>query len=432
MQYHLLRYSDMWVMRILSHAGSDNGFIVRQVSLPIVRPIVPLEISIHLSRILYSLQHNQVSSIYCRTPSYCSSPSYCPKMATRSLRSKRRRLSSIQIVKDSIQRILTAIGNLVSPTRSPALLPSPISVVQKALELPAAMVQPKTTPFKAYDLRRKKLHTIEGSGGKAAPRKTTIHRIARSDWAAPKVVKGLGKRGAKATKKKAVGAGSLTAASLLRCDDAEICCQHCGRFGDDPECGTRCYTAFRKAADADKLIVSHSIPERYRLLRHLGQEPEPSHPSPSITETLLTTPPEIKGPGKHGYSAYTKPGCTLTKGQWLGEYVGQLRPLALQTDSLYRFEIPGVCAIDAEPCGNWTRFVNSSCAPNVSAWTDTVGKRHTVFFQAMRDIGPEEELTFQYGKQYFRAAGLLCECGVVKRGHLPGEAKGKGKGVGKK
>lgn len=107
-------------------------------------------------------------------------------------------------------------------------------------------------------------------------------------------------------------------------------------------------------------------------------------------------------------------------------------PVDLQTTSLYRFEIPGVCAIDAEPCGNWTRFVNSSCVPNVSAWTDTVGKRHTVFFQAMRDVGPEEELTFKYGKSYFSAAGFKCDCPAMKRPHAPGEAKAMAKAKAKK
>lgn len=90
-----------------------------------------------------------------------------------------------------------------------------------------------------------------------------------------------------------------------------------------------------------------------------------------------------------------------------------------------------MCAIDAEPCGNWTRFVNSSCAPNLAAWTDTVGKRHVVFFQALRDVGPDEELTFNYGRFYFEAAGFRCGCQAMTREHYPGEVKMMGKGKGK-
>lgn len=114
---------------------------------------------------------------------------------------------------------------------------------------------------------------------------------------------------------------------------------------------------------------------------------------------------------------------TLKKGQWFGEYVGQLVPLDVPSMSMYRFEIAGVCAIDAELCGSWTRFVNSSCIPNVSAWTDTIGKRHAVYLQASKDIPPETELTFNYGKHYFGAAGLKCGCAAMKRPHTPGEAK---------
>ena len=123
----------------------------------------------------------------------------------------------------------------------------------------------------------------------------------------------------------------------------------------------------------------------------------------------------------------------MKKGDNLGEYIGHLTPIDLDRDqSLYRFEIPGVCAIDAQSCGNWTRFVNSACGSraNVSAWTDTVGKRHIVFYQASKDIGPEEELLVNYGNLYFKKAGFKCDCGALKRPHMPAEVRTKvGKGT---
>lgn len=64
--------------------------------------------------------------------------------------------------------------------------------------------------------------------------------------------------------------------------------------------------------------------------------------------------------------------------------------------------------------------MNSSCQPNVRVWGESVGKKQVVLFQAIREIGPEEEITFQYGAKYFLEAELECRCGVVEGGHLPG------------
>ena len=120
-----------------------------------------------------------------------------------------------------------------------------------------------------------------------------------------------------------------------------------------------------------------------------------------------------------GYAAFTKPRVNITKGQYLDEYLGDIRPLdsELALKSLYCFTIPNLCVIDAERAGNWTRFINSSCRPNVSCEAAVIGKRHVVLFSALKDIGPEEELTFNYGPGYFKDAGFDCDCGVRKGPH---------------
>ena len=122
---------------------------------------------------------------------------------------------------------------------------------------------------------------------------------------------------------------------------------------------------------------------------------------------------DVKETGKYGYGAFTRPGVHVKEGEWLGEYIGELRPLDIPSDSnsLYRFEIPDVCVVDSERAGNWTRFINSHCSrPNVKPWGEFIGKRHVILFQALRDIGPEEELTFSYGSRYFEKAGFKCAC----------------------
>lgn len=58
--------------------------------------------------------------------------------------------------------------------------------------------------------------------------------------------------------------------------------------------------------------------------------------------------------------------------------------------------------------------MNSHCRPNVQAWPDWLGKRNVMLFKAKKDIGPEEELTFSYGKHYFKKAGFSCKCSACQ------------------
>lgn len=82
-----------------------------------------------------------------------------------------------------------------------------------------------------------------------------------------------------------------------------------------------------------------------------------------------------------GYGAFVRKGVTIQKHQWVGEYIGELRPIKRVTkelqqwgkQSLYRFDIPvedekggGVVVVDSAEAGNWTRFVNSSCGGNLT------------------------------------------------------------------
>lgn len=83
-----------------------------------------------------------------------------------------------------------------------------------------------------------------------------------------------------------------------------------------------------------------------------------------------------------GYGTFLKKGATLPKHAWLGEYLGELRPLGhvdrelgegLQ--SMYRFDFEfgeeggrEDVVLDSERAGNWTRFMNSSCEPNCEVW----------------------------------------------------------------
>ncbi|CZT25233.1 uncharacterized protein RCC_10962 [Ramularia collo-cygni] len=142
---------------------------------------------------------------------------------------------------------------------------------------------------------------------------------------------------------------------------------------------------------------------------------------------------ELRGPGPLGYGAFVRRGITIKKDQWVGEYIGELRPIKRVNrdlkiygkQSMYRFDIPvegkeDVVVVDSEQKGNWSRFVNSSCGANLIVWATFVGKRHVLLLRAKKDIKEGEELTFSYGKAYFDAAGISCRCGAREGMHMPG------------
>lgn len=102
-------------------------------------------------------------------------------------------------------------------------------------------------------------------------------------------------------------------------------------------------------------------------------------------------------------------------GDFVVEYTGK-RISTAYADTLatrYLFEIDDKLTIDGSPTSNLARYVNHSCQPNCEAEID--GER--IFFYAKRDISAEEELSIDYGKEYFeefiRPQGCKCEpCSV--------------------
>ena len=185
---------------------------------------------------------------------------------------------------------------------------------------------------------------------------------------------------------------------------SEWTCQFCENYGDDPNVGS--HPAIAAVCHSEiELTIPQCTAKCYR----------------DFKKQFIGNQIEIKGPGRLGYAIYTKPGVTITKGQYLDEYIGDLRPLDSEDalESLYCFTIPYRCVVDAKRAGNWTRFINSSCRPNVTPWACYVGGRHVIVFQALKDISPEEEITFNYGKSYFKNAGFDCSCDAQKEPHKP-------------
>lgn len=66
--------------------------------------------------------------------------------------------------------------------------------------------------------------------------------------------------------------------------------------------------------------------------------------------------------------------------------------------------------IDGSPRFNKARYINHSCRSNCEA----IERRGRVFIIAKRDIKPQEELSYNYGKEYFEAYIKPFGCRCVK------------------
>jgi|KBSSwiStaDraftv2_1062776.scaffolds.fasta_scaffold845522_1 SET domain-containing protein len=105
----------------------------------------------------------------------------------------------------------------------------------------------------------------------------------------------------------------------------------------------------------------------------------------------------------------TKP---IPKGKRIIEYCGPLVPNddVEKSNGKYFFGVDKKWSIDGSARTNTARYINHSCQPNAET---TVSNRRRVWIWARRDIKPGEEITYDYGKEYFE--GIIepigCKCG---------------------
>ncbi|MCJ1409668.1 hypothetical protein MMC19_003750 [Ptychographa xylographoides] len=112
----------------------------------------------------------------------------------------------------------------------------------------------------------------------------------------------------------------------------------------------------------------------------------------------------------------------IAKGAQVGEYIGEIIPLMpYNIDSIrtyafefdiqeepYMTECTPLALISPHQYGNWTRFMNHSCDASVTEQTMTIGDRMRIMLTATRDIEPFDEITLDYGPDYFRNMRCLC------------------------
>ncbi len=105
----------------------------------------------------------------------------------------------------------------------------------------------------------------------------------------------------------------------------------------------------------------------------------------------------------------------IPKGDFVIEYTGQKIPTAV-ADALpmrYLFEIDRQWTIDGSARVNIARYINHSCEPNCEA--DIQDGRVLIF--TSRNIKKGEELTFDYGEEYFDEfiKPIGCKCAKCAR-----------------
>jgi SET domain-containing protein len=78
----------------------------------------------------------------------------------------------------------------------------------------------------------------------------------------------------------------------------------------------------------------------------------------------------------------------------------------------FMFEINRQWTIDGSSRRNLGRYINHACRPNCEA----VLRKGQMIFVALRDIAPGEEITLDYGKDYFDLfiAPLGCRCAACE------------------
>ena len=105
----------------------------------------------------------------------------------------------------------------------------------------------------------------------------------------------------------------------------------------------------------------------------------------------------------------------IPKGKRIIEYFGPYMPNdeVEKSGRKYFFGVNSKWSIDGSPRENVARYINHSCRPNAEAF---VSQRKRVWIWSRRSIKPGEEITYDYGKEYFEGIiepmGCKCEkCG---------------------
>jgi SET domain-containing protein len=114
----------------------------------------------------------------------------------------------------------------------------------------------------------------------------------------------------------------------------------------------------------------------------------------------------------------------IPAGKRIVEYTGRLvtnEEVERRKTGKYFFGVDEKYSIDGTPRTNVARYINHSCRPNAQAFV--TGRR--VWVWSKRAIKPGEEITYDYGKEYFddhiKPVGCKCvKCSAKPKRKKPG------------
>lgn len=100
----------------------------------------------------------------------------------------------------------------------------------------------------------------------------------------------------------------------------------------------------------------------------------------------------------------------IPKGVKIIEYIGIVRSSSDEDANKYIFNVSSKVDIDGSPRYNIARYANHSCAPNAES---DIKKGH-VWITSKKAIALGEEITYDYGKEYFNVHIKPFGCRCVK------------------
>lgn len=106
----------------------------------------------------------------------------------------------------------------------------------------------------------------------------------------------------------------------------------------------------------------------------------------------------------------------IKTGDILGEYVGEIIHNDEVDDEVYGFSLElvdgaPIAHIGSQFRGNWTRFINHSCDAATEFNKMIIGQRWRVMVVAVKDVDAFDELTVNYGMNYWLHGSMICRCG---------------------
>ncbi len=105
----------------------------------------------------------------------------------------------------------------------------------------------------------------------------------------------------------------------------------------------------------------------------------------------------------------------IKKGQFIIEYKGEkiTEEEAADRGGQYLFELNSRFTLDGKSRKNLARYINHSCLPNA----ETEIKGHQVFVSAKKAIKKGEEITYDYGKEFWKEYIEPRQCKCLKCFH---------------